>query len=161
MIRANELDDVVRMTGVGIAIGKSRHVVVRRMRLRVAVMMTVIVSEDDAHAVAVTVRHSNGMVTICCREQNRDTRNYIVPGAKKSQKAQARGEATEPLRALCSGFHRRRTVGPDTCLVKMGNREMRFFRSLPIGEPGIAAGGTAAGARLDSLKSIGFKSPPS
>ncbi len=78
MVRSNELYDVVRMTGVGIAIGKSRHVVVRRMRLRVAVMMTVVVSEKDAHAV-VTVRNAHGMFAICRREQNGDTRNDVVP----------------------------------------------------------------------------------
>lgn len=98
MIGTNELDDVVGMTGVGLAIGNSRRVVISSMRLRVPVMMTVIVSEEDAHAVVVTVRHTNGMLAICCREQNRNARNDVVPGAEKSQEAQTGGEATEPVR---------------------------------------------------------------
>ncbi len=105
MICANELDDVIRMTRVDIVFGESRRVV-PAIRLGVAVMMTVIVSEHDAHAVAI-VGNTHGMFAVRRREQNGDARNDVVSGAEKSQEAQARGEATEPLRALCSGFHRR------------------------------------------------------
>ncbi len=121
MIGADKPENVVRMTGLGLAIIKSRRAVISNVRLRVAVMMTMIVSENDAHAVVVTVRHTHGMFAIRRREQNRNARNDVVPGAKKSQEAQTRREAMEPWRALCSGFHRRRTVGRDTFLVKMAH----------------------------------------
>ncbi len=86
MIGTNELDDVVRMTGVAIAIGNSRRVVLSSMRLRIAMIVTVIVSEHDAHAVAI-VGNTHGMFATRSCEQNRDTRNDVVPGPEETQVA--------------------------------------------------------------------------
>ncbi len=129
MIGANELYGVVRMTGVGIAIGESWRVAISSMRLRVAVMMNMIVRENDADAV-VPVRHAYGMFAIRHREQNSDARNDVVPGAEKSQEAQARGEATEPLRRLCSGLHRRRNLGVNARWVNVPSSTSGFVASL-------------------------------
>ncbi len=94
MIGANELYGVVRMTGVGIAIGGSRRVAISGMRLRVAVMMTVIVSEHDAHAVAI-VRNAHAVCAIRCRKEN----CKLFPEQRKPKKHRLAAR----LRSHCAG----------------------------------------------------------
>ncbi|MDQ3314724.1 MAG: hypothetical protein M3505_08875 [Verrucomicrobiota bacterium] len=122
-------------------------------------MTTVIVSEDDAHAVVVNVRHTHSMVAVRRREQNDDARNDVVPGAENSKKAQACGEATEPLRTLSSGFHRRRRVGRDTCWVKMANREMAVIQKLADRSWKKDAGNQNDNAKAQEFKDTAFTEP--